>query len=231
VVWAEKGKDTYLNDLNRIEQSRKPHCYLDGYISQNAHDVDGLMDLEDISDISDINSAKNYLSQRIFSLVNVNYDDKSTYVSTVESAFRQLIDYYKVQPLNQKFSATEIINQLCDLYDYINLPENKDKINIHKNPNLDNKLGIINTSSWQKMVGVIREMSLTILFEEAEKLQPASRADYLQDYCYRYLFKEHRSNRFFRKKESITKSVEKINQKMAEYRSALPGETLKNSGR
>ncbi len=218
VVWAEKHKDDYLNELNRIEQARINHPYLEGFIKPNEHDVDRNMDLEEISDI---NSAKTFLDQHVFNLVNFNYENKSMYINTVISVFRQLIWYQKMQPVNQKYSQTEIINQLCDLYDYINQPQNKDKINIHKHPWLDNKLNIVNTSSWQKMVGDIREISLTLLIGEAERLQLASRAEFLQDYCYRNLFREHRDNGFFRKKESKTSSVEKINQKRKEYQNLL----------
>lgn len=224
VVWAEKHKDDYLNDLNRIEQARINHPYLEGFIKPNEHDVDRNMDLEEISDI---NSAKTFLGQHVFNLVNFNYENKSTYINTIISAFKQLIEYQIMQPVNQKYSQTEIINQLCDLYDHINQPQNKDKINIHKHPWLDNKLNIVNTSSWQKMVGVIREMSLVQLLGESEGLQLASRADFLYDYCYKDLFREHRDNGFFRKKESETSTVEKINQKMQEYQNLVQGGYIK----
>ena len=225
VVWAEKGKDDYLRCLERIEAEPSYDDPLRSSCVDNRriHDADLPMNFDEITDFD---SAKMYLNQEIFNLKVFKYEDKSNYAWAVQMAFRQLIEYHVMQPANQKWSVGFIVDQLSDLYNFINAPTNKEKINIHKYPWLDEQIGKINTKSWIKLIEIIRNMSLETLFAEAERLISHDRsaaslrqsANWLEDYCLKGLFSEHRSNGFFSKKEGPTGAVEQIKKKIADYR-------------
>lgn len=142
-----------------------------------------------------------YLDKYIFSQPRKPHSEKDDIIKLVETIFLKV----------------ENTDDLCKLYDYITLPQNKDKINIH----LHNIADTIffwksNTKSWQAMMTKIRLHAYQTLITEANNKQiveearnfippiiladqntkpyPEDQLAYLKKYRNRKLFNEHKTN-------------------------------------
>lgn len=89
--------------------------------------------------------------QKICNRPNIDYAEKENVLKEVRKIITEVKD----------------INALVKLYVFINLPEVKDKLNIHKNPIKDTILLNRNTASWQKLLDHIREHAFNRLLKKA----------------------------------------------------------------
>lgn len=121
--------------------------------SKNVDEVvtNALTSLEHFKSSWHVNSAKKKL-QKIFTRPDIDYLQKSDLIESVRKIVTSVKD----------------LNALAELYVFINLPENKDKLNIHRSPVKDTLLLNHNTASWQKLLDQIREHAFTRLLSKAK---------------------------------------------------------------
>jgi hypothetical protein len=89
--------------------------------------------------------------QKVYDIPHINYSEKTSVLENVEQIVTNVKD----------------LNALAKLYIFINLPVNKGKLNIHKNPKKDALLLNHNTSSWQRLVDHIRGHAFDRLLKKA----------------------------------------------------------------
>ncbi len=166
-----------------------------------------LVDLNTINipqDSLDYFQALLYLDQYIFNHPKKSHPEKAQIIKIVETIFLKVKN----------------TDDLCKLYDYINLKNNKEKINIH----LHNIADTIffwksNTKSWQSMLTTIRSHAYNTLIAEANdktivetatpylaippleaqdmKPHPHDQLSYLKKYRNQKLFTDHKTNNPF----------------------------------
>lgn len=142
-----------------------------------------------------------YLDQYIFSQPRRMHSEKAGIINFVEAIFKKVKN----------------TDDLCKLYDYITLGNNKEKINIHYH-NISDTIFFwkSNTSSWQTMISNIRKHAYSTFIDEVNKKEivekelrpldiysedgtnttphPQDQLAYFRKYNKQKLFTEHRTN-------------------------------------
>lgn len=95
----------------------------------------------------DIYALKQVLDEEIYNKPEIRYSEKETIIGSLKILFNNI----------------DNIDTLVALYDYINLPEHKDKLNIHRNKGGDLILLNFNTDSWIDLLDSMRKHAFKVL--------------------------------------------------------------------
>jgi hypothetical protein len=167
---------------------------------------------EGIDSVRDFATAKAHLDRLLFGVPVQPY--------AIKEAIRALIiEVFHHVKSGSPAENRHVIDELCDLFDYINQPNHKAKINIQKNPTLDWIFSRPNSDSWRSIVEYVRIQATAQLFSDADSIHlfiPADKIRFLNDRRNKALFAEHTSNKFLATL-GRTKAVEEIDKKISEY--------------
>lgn len=164
----------------------------------------------DLNSVVDLQSAKNFLEEHIYKN-NAIYTYKAIYLKMIKETFN------KLSTQNGNVDQRDIITELCDLFDYIDEKQRKEKVNLRKNPWYDTLFRKQNTSNWITTVREIRNAAYERLIAIAnEKFpgQPEQQIVYMKPFRDRKLFAEHLDNSIFNIFHN-TKTVQKIDEQIS----------------
>jgi hypothetical protein len=160
--------------------------------------------------VVDLQSAKKYLDEHLYNQ-NTQYQFKKVYLDLIMSIFMRVCT--KRGDADQR----DITTELCDLFDYINEKNRKNKINLHKHPWYDAFFSKNNTQQWITCIRQIRNATCDQLIGLASEKFPGNpngQAAFIARYRDRKLFTKHLDNTIFNDFHD-TKTAQRIEEQIS----------------
>lgn len=169
------------------------------------------------AEIKELKTALKYLNDHIFN----QYIEKEPPGNIPPYSEKEHLLHIAMEP----FLHINSINVMEAVFKYINEPRYKAIINIHQNPNWDDKLYKHNTDKWVDFLGQVREHAFEKLLKklgiynqyvliannkEVTFVDPDGIIDALTPYLGKSLFQDHRSNKHLFNKWHNTNTVNKL---------------------
>jgi hypothetical protein len=166
-----------------------------------------------LEDVKGFHGATQYLNGHIFSIQG--RVDKSESIEHIKKVFIKLLH----EGLNNK--DVQLLDAMCNVFNFINRGEHKVIVNSHKNIRCDSLFSKANTTAWAEMMKVLRDQTYQLLMATVDNEPDIhKKIALLSGMNTKAIFAEHRTNSFFNRfHETIT--VKEINMKIATLKAQI----------